>query len=113
MYKMQCTERIPDGLRLYGAKRETQKKKFKGGYGISHIIAKRLWEGKHDPQFKGQKASMVVKKVLETVSKGKRANPEQTGNIQIDHEEYRAVLSPNMDGKTEHWLLTGFKKNNP
>jgi isoleucyl-tRNA synthetase len=79
---------------------------FKGGHGISHIIAKRDAEA-------GNGLDVAIK-LIEVIAKGelhKAVAAKQT--VHITYEEYEAVLSKNRFGKKETWLLTGWKINKP
>ena len=78
--------------------------KFKGGKGISHIIAHRDAQG-----YDGQ---AVARKMVEVIAKGEavnlRGNPGSE-RIDIVHDGYTAVLSLYNDGQRQTWLLTGWE----
>lgn len=85
-------------------------KKFKGGYGISHIVAKRDWEAENIPSLSNQKGIEVAKKMVEVIAKGDIIKViENKSTIWIEYDEYIAVLSLQNNGNQEVWLLTGFK----
>jgi hypothetical protein len=80
-------------------------KKFKGGWGISHIIAKR--------NSKGYDGEAVAKKLVEVIAYGKQTDKyEEHGKtkINVEHDGYRAILSQVIDADSNRrtWLLTGF-----
>lgn len=82
------------------------KNDFKGGSGLSHIIAKRFAEGEN--------GLSVAIKMIEVIIEGKiekEVDSKQT--VHIVKGEYEAVLSKNRFGNEEIWLLTGWKKNKP
>jgi isoleucyl-tRNA synthetase len=81
-------------------------KKYKGGNGLSHIIAKRYAEG-----FDGYE---VVLKLIETIVTGTITKEvEQKKTVHIEKDGYEAVLSKDKFGNEEIWLLTGWKINKP
>lgn len=85
---------------------------FKKGYGISHIIAKRDWEGEFIKEFKGQRGEKVAYKLVEVIARGK---PRKDGQYMLlEHIGYRAILRKPPPKyievkKDEEWLLTGYK----
>lgn len=73
-------------------------KKFKGGYGISHIIAKH--------------GDSTAKAMVKTIAKGeivKRQEATEGSRVLIQHEGYTAVLSLYKDREIQTWLLTGWE----
>ena len=75
--------------------------KFKGGYGVAHIIAKRSAEG-HDGE-------AIARAVPETIARGKTTmrGPDGARRAEIDYGRHHVTLSecalaPGM------WLLTSF-----
>lgn len=86
----------------YG-KEGNSEKDFKGGYGISHIIAKRDYEKKGT----GLK---TAEKIIDVLVFGKiTKTTAEKGTIQIEKDGYRAILSLNWHNDKVIWLLTGFK----
>jgi len=80
--------------------------KFKGGHGISHIIAKRDAET-------GNGLDVAIK-LVEVIAKGelyKEVAAKDTAHI--TYNGYEAVLSKRKFGEKETWLLTGWKVNKP
>lgn len=82
--------------------------KFKHGYGISHIVAKRASEG-HD-------AIQILNNLVEAIAKGTdvvRQNSSNGGNsnfrLKIHYNGYTAVLSSG-SGNKNTWLLTGWEE---
>ena len=74
--------------------------KFRGGSGLSHIIAKHGVE--------------VMEDVVETISKGKIVNvPRDPKRVIVESGTNRAVLRLTRDGKRESWLLTGYERGKP
>ena len=81
-------------------------KKFKGGSGVSHIIAKRNAEG--------EDGEAVAKKAVDVLSYGeigKEYGPEGWVRRNVTHDGHTAVLSLYKWGNQETWLVTGWKDN--
>lgn len=77
--------------------------RFKGGYGISHIIARRNAEGND-----GEK---VARKMVEVIAKGavtRREGPEEGTRVTLSYDDHSAVLSLYRFGERQTWLLTGW-----
>lgn len=71
--------------------------KFKGGHGISKIIAK---HGEH-----------VALRIPEVIVRGRIGKPYQSGQKRnITHGSYVATIALMKNGKSEHWVLTAFDK---
>ena len=86
---------------------------FLHGKGISHIIAKRDWEGKWIKEFQGQRGIDIAYKLVEVIAKG-LPEMQKNGRINIEHRGYIATLSrPEKWEKKlkrdEEWLLSGFR----
>ena len=85
--------------------------KFKGGSGVSHIIAHRNAQG-----YDGE---AVARKMVEVIAKGEAINrrgPAGGERVDITHDGYTAVLSLYKDGERQTWLLSGwedYKKGAP
>ncbi len=78
------------------------KKKFKPGYGIVHIIAKRNYENNDGLE--------VAKKLIDVLVYGSiDCTNEEKQTIEIVKDGYKATLSLSWYGKNIFWLLTGFK----
>ena len=88
-------------------------KKFKGGYGVAHIIAKR------NADFENGRSTVdgetTVKKLVEVIAKGKDVTMQNTSNndttnarMKIHYDGYTAVLSMS-DKNKNTWLLTGWE----
>ncbi len=81
-------------------------KNYKGGNGLSHIVAKRFAEG-----FDGYD---VILKLIETIVTGKVVKTvDVKKTIHIEKDGYEAVLSEDKFGNEVIWLLTGWKINKP
>jgi hypothetical protein len=79
-------------------------RKFKGGYGVSHIVAKRNAEGLDGEE--------VAKKMPEVIAKGTASapyGPAGAQRVNITHDGHTAVLSQWHTGASGRWLLTGWK----
>jgi isoleucyl-tRNA synthetase len=88
---------------VYGTEGDAERA-YKGGSGLSHIIAKRTAEGEDG----------LAIEMVEVIAKGeiiREAPAKDTVNIQ--YNEYEAVLSKSRFGERETWLLTGWKINKP
>ena len=85
--------------------------KFKGGSGVSHIIAHR--------NVQGYDGEAVARKMVEVIAKGEAVNrrgPAGGERVDITHDGYTAVLSLYKDGERQTWLLSGwedYKKGAP
>jgi isoleucyl-tRNA synthetase len=91
---------------LYFGKTGDENNKFKGGYGLSHIIAKRFNEGVDGYE--------IALKLVETIVLGKvEKQVEAKKTIHIIHNNVEAVLSKDKFGEEEIWLLTGWQINKP
>ena len=76
---------------------------FKGGYGVSHIVAKRNAEGLD--------GLAVAHKVPEIIARGKQGAPYgPTGaqRVNIEHDGHTVVLSQSAESRGA-WLLTAWK----
>ena len=81
------------------------KKKYKNGYGVSHIIARR--------NIQGLDGEAIAKLMPEVIARGKKQAGINDSRVEFHYDEYMAVLSKNqMEGVPEgnKWLVTGFKK---
>ena len=79
--------------------------KFKTGYGVSKIIAKRKNEGHN--------ATEILHKIAEVLVYGKIIRvfgPENNKRIEFDFGNYLAYVNECKDFDKYNWLLTGFKK---
>jgi len=80
--------------------------KFKGGHGISHIIAKRDAET-------GSGLDVAIK-LVEVIARGQlQKEVPLKDTVHIVYDEFEAVLSKSRFGEKETWLLTGWKINKP
>ncbi len=80
--------------------------KFKGGHGISHIIAKRDSET-------GDGLEVAIK-LVEVIARGElHKEVVAKDTVHIIYDGYEAVLSKSRFGKKETWVLTGWKINKP
>ncbi|CQR74172.1 hypothetical protein SOV_22990 [Sporomusa ovata DSM 2662] len=81
-------------------------KKFKSGSGVSHIIAKRNFEGKNGED--------IARKLVEVIAHGKVGEvygPPKWERVNVSHDGHTAVLSLYKDGNLQTWLLTGWENN--
>lgn len=85
-------------------------KDFKGGYGISHIIAKRDVEHKKDPKKFELTGLQTVRKLMRSVVYGKisRTVPSKQ-TVHFEKDGYEAVISQNWYGNNVNWVFTGYK----
>lgn len=77
---------------------------FKGGSGVSHIIAKRNSEGINGEE--------TARKMVDVIGRGditKTEGPEKGTRVTISKDGYSAVLSLYRMGEKNTWLLTGWK----
>lgn len=87
--------------------REGTGAKFKHGYGLAHIIAKRNSENGNGIE--------TAKKLVEVIAKGTKVERQESQNgdgearLKIHYDGYTAVLSLSRDKNT--WLLTGWEDN--
>ncbi|MEG9884921.1 MAG: hypothetical protein V6Z86_10040 [Hyphomicrobiales bacterium] len=82
-------------------------KNFKGGWGLSHIRAKRtIVDGIDGDAFVRRTLPRILSEGKLSLFKGPTSGRRAT----ITYGNYRADLSLFRDGKRETWLLTGFKK---
>ena len=87
--------------------REGTGAKFKHGYGLAHIIAKRNSENGNGIE--------TAKKLVEVIAKGTKVERQESQNgdgearLKIHYDAYTAVLSLSKDKNT--WLLTGWEDN--
>ncbi len=92
---------------IYGNEGD-KNKNFKGGYGISHIIAKRNDE--FEKGLTNENGVEVCKKIIETIVLGSiRKTVEAKQTIHIELNDYEAVLSLNWQGNKVTWIITGYK----
>ena len=78
--------------------------KFKGGSGISHIIAHRNAQG-----YDGE---AVARKMVEVIAKGKLDKVDSVdkgSRAYLKHDGHTAVMSLYRDGERQTWLLTGWE----
>ena len=78
-------------------------KKFKKGYGIAHMIAKRNSEGLDGETF--------VKRLPEVIAKGKIAERQTAPNgdrVLVKYGDITTVLSLYKDGNRQTWVVTGW-----
>lgn len=79
-------------------------KKYKGGYGVSHIIARRMADG--------DDGIATVKKMVDVIAKGEVSGIQEATNgsrALISYDGHTAVLSLYKEGNRHTWLLTGWK----
>ncbi|MDA4843971.1 hypothetical protein [Hoeflea poritis] len=82
------------------------KKRFQGGWGLSHIKDKRTAEGLDGTAFVGKLLPQILSKgklSFERSGRGRR-------NAVLDFGDYQANLRLERHGRRETWLLTGFQK---
>ncbi len=94
---------------LYGKVGDLEKG-FKGGSGVCHIIAKRDWEHKLNPEKFHLTGQQLVVKLMDVIVYGsisKIIKSKQT--VHLTKDGYEAVISQNWNGDSVNWLLTGYK----
>lgn len=85
-------------------------KDYAGGYGVSHILAKRDHEGFNDPIFEGQKGKDIALRLPIVIEKGKVSNVYERGRKRdIDFAGYKVILRLDKDGEEKNWVLSGFR----
>lgn len=90
---------LPDRFALFG-----------GGYGVSHIIAKRDWEGRWIKEFQGQKGEDVALKVVEVIARGRPIKKGSQADIAFPGYVVSLRLDrTHSDEEKEYWLITGFQ----
>ena len=82
---------------------------FGGGYGVSHIIAKRDWEGKYIKEFKGQKGEDIALRLVDVVAKGNIVSPKGSKRITIRHGIMDAILDSKHFQDEQVWLVSGLE----
>lgn len=78
--------------------------KFKGGSGVSHIIAHR--------NAQGYDGMAVARKMVEVIAKGeldKVDSVDKGSRAYLKHDGHTAVMSLYRDGERQTWLLTGWE----
>lgn len=91
-----------DGISFYYGTPGTGKK-FKKGYGIAHMIAKRNSEGLDGETF--------VKRLPEVIAKGKITEQQTAPNgdrVLVKYGDITTVLSLYKDGNRQTWVVTGW-----
>lgn len=82
-----------------------------GGHGISHIIAKRDWEGKYIKQFHGQSGQDIAFKVVEIVARGEIYGLGKSAiHATIKWNGYEVGLNRKSTGGGIYWVITGYEK---
>lgn len=85
---------------------------FSGGYGISHIIAKRDWEGKWIKEFQGQKGVDVALDMVRVIARGRIDKTGSKATLTMPGIsaglELKRQASPGGEKGAEYWLITGF-----
>lgn len=78
--------------------------KFKGGWGVSHLIAHRNAQG-----YDGE---AVARKMVEVIGKGeldKIDSADKGSRAYLKHDGHTAVMSLYRNGERQTWLLTGWE----
>ncbi|MDR1973724.1 MAG: hypothetical protein LBQ31_03510 [Bacteroidales bacterium] len=90
-------------INVYSGKAGSQAKQYKDGYGLEHIIARRILEGNNvaETLFGINKALVKGRKVREYGG--------ENGRIELQYGDYIAIVSKQRFGNKEQWQLTGFK----
>lgn len=84
--------------------------KFKKGYGIAHIIAKRDYEHASDPKSFPETGKQVVSKLMDVIVYGKIVDTKPSKQcVYLQKDGFEAVISQNWHGNNVNWLLTGWK----
>ena len=84
---------------------------FKKGFGIIHIIEKRNYEHRIDPEHFPETGLKVARKLMDVIVYGnisKIVPAKQCVHLQKDG--FEAVISQNWHGNKVNWLLTGWKE---
>lgn len=85
---------------------------FQHGHGVSHIIAKRNWEGKWIKEFLGQKGEDLALLLVSVIARGRPEKhgvkasitmPGYTVGLELRKQEGRKA-----NDDIEYWLITGF-----
>lgn len=90
---------------------KNKKALFKKGFGFSHIIAKRNWEGKYIKELFGQKGIDVAKNVPEIIAKGRKVK----GDDAIVFNNQRVILKRTLpkyrDVKSDqYWVVSSYEQ---
>lgn len=78
--------------------------KYKGGSGVSHIIARRASEGED-----GQEIARKMVDVLDKGKAGEKYGPPKWERVNVNRDGHTAVVSLHKDEIPHNWLLTGWK----
>jgi hypothetical protein len=81
-------------------------KAFKGGYGWSHILARRVL-------IDGMKPTDVARRVVETIARGEITSPYGISGdprVAVEHDGWLVALSLRRFGERETWLVSGMEK---
>ena len=90
---------------LYGVEGDADKN-YKGGFGFSHIVAKRNSENEN-----GIYTAYKLVEVLILGKVSKHIEAKQTVHIELDG--FEAVMSQNLHGEKKTWVLTGYEQKKP
>jgi hypothetical protein len=74
-------------------------KSWRGGHGLSHIIAKHV-EAQKD---------LKLEDLPDLVPKLKFLRVERENRIIMETADHRAIVSLNWHGKEEHWLISAYE----
>ncbi|MDR0604397.1 MAG: hypothetical protein LBG80_08870, partial [Bacteroidales bacterium] len=90
-------------INVYSGETGTVEKQYKDGSGLEHIIARRWLEGNNVVE--------TLFGINEVLSKGKiiRDYGGDIGRIDLQYDNYIAIISKQKDFGKEQWVLSGFK----
>ena len=89
---------------------ERKEAAFKSGHGLSHIIAKRDWEGEHIEQLHGQRGLDAALTLVQVIQNG-AARDSKMDKV-IEKYGYLVVLRrayQNSLGNQDYWVWSGYK----
>lgn len=86
---------------------------FSGGYGVSHILAKRDWEGKWIKELLGQNGEEIALALVTTIAKGRIEKKGASISISFNPTKMEAILRKTQGQvrgeDDESYLLTGYR----
>lgn len=99
----------------FSSEAERRAAPYKNGYGVSHIIAKRDWEGQHIKALLGQKGKDFVMSLIEVIAKGKKRTERTRIILEFVPKHIKVVLEKSSEaniaeGKSaENWLISSYE----
>lgn len=93
-----------------GSEKERRRAPYRGGYGLSHIVAKRNWEGKWIVPLLGKKGRVVAYELVEAIAKGDMEIRGEARIIYYSPKKLKVILKKKA-GRIEktYWLISSFE----